>query len=146
VVEVVVQAVVESPDVHFRKAPRRRARPRAWPFRDWAADRWSRSDGRSAGTPRTGRASRPCPGRDRACPSECHTACSEYGDRRRPSARFYNIGQVIPAVVLAAGRSSRMGRAKATLSLDGTDSFLTRIVRTFLDAGVDDVVVVVGRE
>jgi molybdenum cofactor cytidylyltransferase len=53
---------------------------------------------------------------------------------------------VIPAVVLAAGRSSRMGRAKATLPLDDTDTFLTRIVRTFLDAGVDDVVVVVGHE
>ena len=39
-----------------------------------------------------------------------------------------------------------MGRAKATLPLDGGDSFLTRIVRTFLDAGVDDVVVVVGHE
>ena len=39
-----------------------------------------------------------------------------------------------------------MGRAKATLPLDDTDTFLTRIVRTFLDAGVDDVVVVVGHE
>jgi len=39
-----------------------------------------------------------------------------------------------------------MGRAKASLPLDGADSFLTRIVRTFLDAGVDDVVVVVGHE
>lgn len=39
-----------------------------------------------------------------------------------------------------------MGRAKATLPLDATDTFLTRIVRTFLDAGVDDVVVVVGHE
>jgi molybdenum cofactor cytidylyltransferase len=53
---------------------------------------------------------------------------------------------VIPAIVLAAGRSSRMGRAKATLPLAGGDTFLTRIVRTFLDAGVDDVVVVVGHE
>ena len=53
---------------------------------------------------------------------------------------------MIPTLVLAAGRSSRMGRAKATLPLDGGDSFLTRIVRTFLDAGVDDVVVVVGHE
>ena len=53
---------------------------------------------------------------------------------------------MIPAVVLAAGRSSRMGRAKATLPLDATDTFLTRIVRTFLEAGVDDVVVVVGHE
>src|SRR5256885_7624279 len=53
---------------------------------------------------------------------------------------------MIPALVLAAGRSSRMGRAKATLPLEGGDSFLTRIVRTFLDAAVDDVVVVVGHE
>jgi molybdenum cofactor cytidylyltransferase len=52
---------------------------------------------------------------------------------------------VIPALVLAAGRSSRMGRAKATLPLDD-DTFLTRIVRTFLAAGVDDVIVVVGHE
>jgi molybdenum cofactor cytidylyltransferase len=53
---------------------------------------------------------------------------------------------MIPALVLAAGRSSRMGRAKATLPLDGDDTFLSRIVRTFLEAGVDDVVVVVGHE
>lgn len=53
---------------------------------------------------------------------------------------------MIPAIVLAAGRSSRMGRAKATLPLGGGDTFLTRIVRTFLDAGVDDVIVVVGHE
>jgi molybdenum cofactor cytidylyltransferase len=53
---------------------------------------------------------------------------------------------VIPAIVLAAGRSSRMGRAKATLPLGDGDTFLTRIVRTLLDAGVDDVVVVVGHD
>jgi molybdenum cofactor cytidylyltransferase len=53
---------------------------------------------------------------------------------------------VIPAIVLAAGRSSRMGRAKATLPLDNGDTFLTRIVRTFRAAGVDDVIVVVGHE
>jgi molybdenum cofactor cytidylyltransferase len=53
---------------------------------------------------------------------------------------------MIPAVVLAAGRSSRMGRAKALLPVDDRDTFLTRIVRTFLAAGVDDVVVVVGHE
>src|SRR6516162_924652 len=58
---------------------------------------------------------------------------------------FYNMASVIPAVVLAAGRSSRMGRAKATLPLDG-DTFLSRIVRTFVAAGVDDVIVVVGHE
>jgi molybdenum cofactor cytidylyltransferase len=53
---------------------------------------------------------------------------------------------VIPAIVLAAGRSSRMGRAKASLPLPGGGTFLTRIVSTFLDADVDDVVVVVGHE
>jgi len=53
---------------------------------------------------------------------------------------------MIPAIVLAAGRSTRMGRAKQTLPLDGGDTFLTRIVRTFLDAGVDDIVVVVGHD
>lgn len=53
---------------------------------------------------------------------------------------------MIPAVVLAAGRSSRMGRAKASLPIDDRDTFLTRIVRTFLEAGVDDVVIVVGHE
>jgi molybdenum cofactor cytidylyltransferase len=53
---------------------------------------------------------------------------------------------MIPAIVLAAGRSSRMGRAKAVLPLDDQDTFLTRIVRTFHEAGVDDVIVVVGHE
>jgi molybdenum cofactor cytidylyltransferase len=53
---------------------------------------------------------------------------------------------VIPAVVLAAGKSTRMGRLKANLPVGGGDTFLTRIVRTFLDAGIDDVVVVVGHE
>jgi molybdenum cofactor cytidylyltransferase len=39
-----------------------------------------------------------------------------------------------------------MGRPKANLPLDGGHTFLSRIVATFLDAGVDDVVVVVGHE
>jgi molybdenum cofactor cytidylyltransferase len=53
---------------------------------------------------------------------------------------------VIPAIVLAAGKSSRMGRPKATLPLDGGDTFLTRIVRTFAAASVEDVIVVVGHD
>jgi molybdenum cofactor cytidylyltransferase len=53
---------------------------------------------------------------------------------------------VIPAIVLAAGRSSRMGRPKATLPLGDGDTFLTRIVRTLHDADVDDVIVVVGHD
>ena len=51
---------------------------------------------------------------------------------------------MIPAIVLAAGKSSRMGRPKATLPLDERETFLTRIVRTFKEASVEDVVVVVG--
>jgi CTP:molybdopterin cytidylyltransferase MocA len=39
-----------------------------------------------------------------------------------------------------------MGRSKATLPLPNGDTFLSRIVATFLDAGIDDVVVVVGHE
>jgi molybdenum cofactor cytidylyltransferase len=56
------------------------------------------------------------------------------------------MASVIPAIVLAAGRSSRMGRAKATLPAGDGETFLTRIVRTFLEAGVDDVIVVVGHD
>ena len=57
---------------------------------------------------------------------------------------------MVPAVVLAAGKSTRMGRLKALLPVDArrdaADTFLTRILRTFLDAPVDDIVVVVGHE
>ena len=57
---------------------------------------------------------------------------------------------MIPAVVLAAGLSSRMGRLKATLPIDpddaSGDTFLTRIIRTFHSASVHDVIVVVGHE
>ena len=53
---------------------------------------------------------------------------------------------MIPVVVLAAGKSTRMGRPKATLRLDDADTFLTRIIRTFQAAQVDDVVVVLGHE
>ena len=55
------------------------------------------------------------------------------------------IAAVIPAIVLAAGESKRMGRSKPNLPL-GSGTFLTRIVATFLDAGADDVVVVLGHE
>ena len=39
-----------------------------------------------------------------------------------------------------------MGRAKATLPIGSVDTFLTRIVRTFREAGADDVIVVVGHD
>ena len=79
-----------------------------------------------------------------------HADSSAEPDRRQPRARggpaFRYDRVVIPAIVLAAGRSSRMGRPKATLPVDQRDTFLTRIVRTFRDAGVDDVIVVVGHD
>ena len=59
---------------------------------------------------------------------------------------------IIPAIVLAAGRSTRMGRAKALLPIGpigpmgDAETFLSRIVRTLRDADVDDVVVVIGHE
>jgi molybdenum cofactor cytidylyltransferase len=53
---------------------------------------------------------------------------------------------VIPAVILAAGKSTRMGSTKALLPFDERDTFVTRLVRTFHNAGVDDVAVVVGHD
>ena len=54
---------------------------------------------------------------------------------------------MVPAVILAAGLSTRMGgRSKALLPLPGGDTFVTRIARTLLDAGLNDVVVVVGHD
>jgi molybdenum cofactor cytidylyltransferase len=54
---------------------------------------------------------------------------------------------MIPAVVLAAGKSTRMGgRTKALLPADGGDTFVTRIVRTFREAGIEEIVVVAGHE
>jgi molybdenum cofactor cytidylyltransferase len=52
---------------------------------------------------------------------------------------------MIPAIVLAAGASTRMGRPKALLPLGG-ETFLSRIVKTLRDAEVDDLLVVVGHE
>jgi molybdenum cofactor cytidylyltransferase len=53
---------------------------------------------------------------------------------------------VIPGIVLAAGKSTRMGRAKALLPLEPGETFLTHIVATLTAAGVEEVVVVVGHE
>ncbi len=54
---------------------------------------------------------------------------------------------MIAAVVLAAGLSTRMGGApKGLLPFDERDTFVTRIVRTFVEAGITDIVVVVGHD
>jgi CTP:molybdopterin cytidylyltransferase MocA len=52
---------------------------------------------------------------------------------------------VIPAVVLAAGASTRMGRPKSLLPIGApAEPFVARIARTLLAGGADDVVIVVG--
>jgi molybdenum cofactor cytidylyltransferase len=52
---------------------------------------------------------------------------------------------MIPAVVLAAGDSLRMGRSKALLPIGPqNESFLNRIARVLRDGGVDDIIVVLG--
>jgi molybdenum cofactor cytidylyltransferase len=52
---------------------------------------------------------------------------------------------MVVGVILAAGASSRMGRPKPFLPIGG-DTFLTRVCRTLLESGVDDLVVVAGPE
>ncbi|MEO8255930.1 MAG: nucleotidyltransferase family protein [Acidobacteriota bacterium] len=56
------------------------------------------------------------------------------------------IVTVIPAIVLAAGKSTRMGRPKASLPLEHGETFLSSIVRTLSAAAIADVVVVVGHD
>ena len=52
---------------------------------------------------------------------------------------------IVPGVVLAAGRSRRMGRPKALLPTGvPNETFASRIVHVLREGGVDDVVVVVG--
>ena len=58
---------------------------------------------------------------------------------------IYGVGnpQRLAGIVLAAGRSSRMGRPKALLPASpGGEPFVARIVRTLQEGGVDEVIVV----
>jgi len=53
----------------------------------------------------------------------------------------------IPGIVLAGGKSSRMGRPKALLPIGpARETFLQRVTRTLVDAGIEDVIVVVGAD
>src|SRR4051812_20742307 len=52
---------------------------------------------------------------------------------------------MIPGIVLAAGKSSRMGRTKALLNV-GDGIFLSRVIQTLRDGGVHDITVVVGAD
>jgi molybdenum cofactor cytidylyltransferase len=52
---------------------------------------------------------------------------------------------MIPAIVLAAGKSSRMGRTKALLPVGSSnETFLTRVIRVLREGGIDRIVVVIG--
>ncbi len=53
---------------------------------------------------------------------------------------------MIPAIILAAGASSRMGRTKALLPLPVGDWFLGRLHATLRAAGVEDIIAVIGHD
>ena len=53
---------------------------------------------------------------------------------------------MVAAIILAAGESTRMGRPKALLPDSGGRPFVARLVRTFADAGVTEIVVVAGSQ
>ena len=54
---------------------------------------------------------------------------------------------MIPAIVLAAGKSSRMGRTKALLPVGSIgDTFLTRILRALREGGITRTFVVIGAD
>jgi molybdenum cofactor cytidylyltransferase len=51
---------------------------------------------------------------------------------------------VLPAIILAAGASSRMGCPKALLLAEGGRPFVAQIVRALAAGGLEDIVVVTG--
>ena len=51
---------------------------------------------------------------------------------------------MLTAIVLAAGGSTRMGRPKALLPDGGGRPFVARLTRTFVAAGIDEIVIVTG--
>jgi len=51
-----------------------------------------------------------------------------------------------PGVILAAGDSTRMGSPKALLLTPEGRTFVATIAQTFADAGIDDIVIVTGRD
>jgi molybdenum cofactor cytidylyltransferase len=63
---------------------------------------------------------------------------------RATSSSAGTIAPMIPAVILAAGFSTRMGRDKALLEIPGGGWFLARLARTFFSSGCTRVIAVAG--
>jgi molybdenum cofactor cytidylyltransferase len=64
----------------------------------------------------------------------------------RPDAGFALRSVVLPAVILAAGASTRMGSPKALLETPSGRPFAAAIVRAFAAAGIADITVVTGAD
>lgn len=60
------------------------------------------------------------------------------------NARYHRV--VLPAIILAAGESTRMGHPKALLAAPDGHPFVASIARAFAAAGVTDIVIVTGRD
>src|SRR4029079_2150209 len=65
---------------------------------------------------------------------------------RAPRIESTRDSGMIAGVILSGGQSSRMGRAKELLPIGRSDTFVSRLTRTFHAAGVEDVVVVLGAD
>jgi molybdenum cofactor cytidylyltransferase len=52
---------------------------------------------------------------------------------------------MIAAVILSAGESSRMGRPKALLPIDG-QTFIEKIVKALREAGLQNIIVILGHD
>ena len=52
----------------------------------------------------------------------------------------------VSCIILSAGTSSRMGRHKALLNYDEDSTFIQRITNTYVQAGIEQIIVVVNAE
>ena len=135
-----------------RQVPERRP-PQEQRLRQAGSYTWSSSDARTSGRPRTDSAATAFLAEDRAGPSAHRSAGSARSLPRCSCgdsiARFcfsdYRYAMV-PGIVLSGGRSSRIGRPKALLPAGDGRTFLDRITQTFLEAGIDQVFVVLGAD
>lgn len=75
-------------------------------------------------------------------PSRFHRS----GILAHPEVIRSTISSVIPGIVLAGGKSSRMGRCKALLPIAPGETFLSRVISTLKQGGVDDILVILGHE